>query len=151
MKSCKDIFYHLFSKKNFKDHIEDQRIISDVFGYYREKISVLRVIDSILQIAVFDARLIYHFFLIKNDIAEKLKQKKFSLHFVDIRFFFKNRDINKKRKDNIIDREKKILVEVDFLEEKRLKNHIKEVCKNDDFHELLFQLYLHRVRDKNEK
>jgi hypothetical protein len=144
MKSCKNIFHNILAAKNFKLFFENEKVISEVFSAYRSKVSLFSVVNGILQIAVSDVRLISHFFLIKSDISQKLREKLFSLPFYDIRFFFK-------KKSNIIhvvERNEIRVKEKIIKSEEKLKSYIKTICNKEDLHDLLYRLYVCSVKDK---
>ncbi len=143
MKHCKNIFHNLLERRHFKLFFENEKVISEVFSAYRTKVSLFSVVNGILHIAVSDVRLISHFFLIKNDISQRLREKLFSLHFDDIRFFFK-------QKSNIINViEKKIPIKEKIIRsEEKLKSYIKTICNKEDLHDLLYRLYISSVKDK---
>ena len=143
MKHCKNIFHNLLERRHFKLFFENEKVISEVFSAYRTKVSLFSVVNGILHIAVSDVRLISHFFLIKNDISQRLREKLFSLHFDDIRFFFK-------KKSNIIHViEKKIPIKEKIIRsEEKLKSYIKAICNKEDLHDLLYRLYISSVKDK---
>lgn len=144
MKSCKNIFHNILAAKNFKLFFENEKVISEVFSAYRSKVSLFSVVNGILQIAVSDVRLISHFFLIKSDISQKLREKLFSLPFSDIRFFLK-------KKSNIIHvvEKNEILIKERIIKsEEKLKSYIKTICNKEDLHDLLYRLYVCSVKDK---
>ena len=144
MKSCKSIFNKILAANNFKLFFENEKVINEVFSAYRSKVSLFSVVNGILQIAVSDVRLISHFFLIKNDISQKLREKLFSLPFYDIRFFFK-------KKSNIIHLVEKNEIQVKekiIKSEEKLKSYIKTICNKEDLHDLLYRLYVCSVKDK---
>ena len=143
MKHCKNIFHNFLERRHFKLFFENEKVISEVFSAYRTKVSLFSVVNGILHIAVSDVRLISHFFLIKNDISQRLREKLFSLHFDDIRFFFK-------KKSNIIHViEKKIPIKEKIIRsEEKLKSYIKTICNKEDLHDLLYRLYISSVKDK---
>jgi hypothetical protein len=144
MKHCKNIFHNLLERRHFKLFFENEKVISEVFSAYRTKVSLFSVVNGILHIAVSDVRLISHFFLIKNDISQKLREKLFSLPFDDIRFFFKQKSniIHVVKKNELPIKENKI------KSEEKLKSYIKTICNKEDLHDLLYRLYISSVKDK---
>lgn len=144
MKSCKSILNNILAANNFKLFFENEKVINEVFSAYRSKVSLFSVVNGILQIAVSDVRLISHFFLIKNDISQKLREQLFSLPFHDVRFFFKNKSniIHLVEKNEIGVKEKII------KSEEKLKSYIKAICNKEDLHDLLYRLYVCSVKDK---
>lgn len=143
MKSCKSIFNKILAANNFKLFFENEKIINEVFSAYRSKVSLFSVVNGILQIGVSDVRLISHFFLIKNDISQKLREKLFSLSFYDIRFFFKKSNII-----HLIEKNKIEVKEKKIKSEEKLKSYIKTICNKEDLHDLLYRLYVCSVKDK---
>lgn len=144
MKACKDILKRIL-KSQFNTFYTIDDVLRKVFNSYYDRIEFLSInSNNIMYIGVKIPHLLAHFTSLQKNILQQIKDFSFQISGIKFLYYSKKKErfipTSVFKKKNF--EEKKLTI----YEQEVIHNIIVKNCPKDDYHDLLYKLYIKVVK-----